>query len=78
MKELIVKWCPICDQDWIKIVKDTDNGKLYCLCSECKNDWDDASNINNKTCNREYTHKRYTIPEEQEIIIQGWDQYLLK
>ena len=68
MYDFKVQWCPICNQGWVEIVKDTVSGQLFCCCSECENEWDDVKNISNKTCNKEYRYGCITDPDYEEVI----------
>lgn len=43
--EFKVGWCPICNQGWQVIVKDTDTEKLFIMCEECLSLWDHPLNI---------------------------------
>ena len=78
MYEFKVKWCPICNQGWVEIVKDTVSGQLFCCCSECENEWDDVKNISNKSCNAEYKYGDITDPDYEEIKEKKWDIYIIK
>ena len=41
----IARWCPCCDQNWVVIVKDTTDGKLYCRCEETEILWETPEDI---------------------------------
>lgn len=73
-----VKWCPICNQGWVEIVKDVKTGQLFCCCSECESEWDDASNIERKSANSPEKYGKIYDPEEEEIVKKGWDKYILR
>lgn len=45
-----VKWCPVCEQGWVKIVKEINTDKLYLCCSECEAEWSDPDKIEENTC----------------------------
>ena len=44
-----VKWCPICNQGWVEIVKEIETNKLFCYCWECESEWDDPARIEKNT-----------------------------
>lgn len=48
MYENKVKWCPICNQGWVEIVKDISTETLFCCCSECESEWNTPFNIEKK------------------------------
>lgn len=35
-----VKWCVICDQGWVEILKEAKLNKLILCCSECESTWE--------------------------------------
>jgi len=78
MYEFKVKWCPICNQGWVEIVKDKYSGRLFCCCSECENEWDDIRNISKKTCNADYKYGKIEVPSYEEIKEIKWEKYILK
>ncbi len=69
MYDFKIKWCPICDQGWIEILKEVSTGKLVCRCSECESGWDSTWCVYNIDC---------CDPTEEEIEKNGWDKYVLK
>ena len=77
MYENKVKWCPICNQGWIGIVKDVNSGELFCCCSECENEWNDPGDITKELCNRNYTYGQICGPDESEIDSKGWSKYII-
>ena len=77
MYDYKVKWCPICNQGWVEIVKDSYSGELFCCCSECENEWDDVDTINRNSCNYPYKHGAIEDPDIAEIIEKKWDKYLI-
>lgn len=72
-----VKWCPICNQGWVEIVKDVRTGQLFCCCSECESEWDDASNIVPEETNSPEKYEQICDPNEEEISKKGWDRYII-
>ena len=44
-----VKWCPVCEQGWVKIVKEINTDTLYLCCSECEAEWSDPDKIEENT-----------------------------
>lgn len=77
MYENKVKWCPICNQGWVEIVKDISTETLFCCCSECESEWNTPFNIEKKTCNLENKFGFIEDPDYDEIEKLGWDKYIL-
>ena len=72
-----VKWCPVCNQGWIEIVKDKKSGELFLCCSECETEWSDPSNMTSSTG----THDKFGIiesPTLEEIQTKGWEKFIIK
>jgi len=72
--EFKVKWCRVCDQGWVEIVKDKENQNLLLQCSECESQWKGME---------EYTSGIYIEdevevikPEREEIIKKGWVKHI--
>lgn len=40
-----VKWCPVCNQGWVQIVKEKESGTLFVCCSECETEWSNPEEI---------------------------------
>lgn len=78
MYEYKVKWCPICDQGWVEILKDLSSGKLVCGCSECESGWDSPNNISSKDSTRCVYNLECCTPTEEEIEKKGWSKYVLR
>lgn len=78
MYENKVKWCPICNQGWVEIVKDTCTATLFCCCSECETEWNNPFDIEEKTCNLENKFGMIEDPDYSEIEEIGWDKYILR
>lgn len=73
-----VKWCPVCEQGWVKIVKEINTDKLYLCCSECEAEWSDPDKIEENTCLPFNFFEKYIIPTEEDIKKKGWDKYIIK
>ena len=78
MYENKVKWCPICNQGWVEIVKDIESEKLFCCCTECETEWKTPYNIDKKTCNSKNEFGLIEDPDFEEIEAIGWDKYILR
>ncbi len=78
MYEYKVKWCPICNQGWVEIVKDIETASLFCCCSECETEWNEPSNIDKKTCNSTNKFGLIENPDFSEVKGYGWDKYILQ
>ncbi|MBT2688371.1 hypothetical protein J7I93_09270 [Bacillus sp. ISL-47] len=73
-----VKWCPICDQGWVEIVKDSKTGLLYLLCSECENEWEHPKNIAVDTARTEINYENpVASPTVEDVKRIEWDNYIL-
>lgn len=70
-----IKWCPVCDREWIEIVKDTKTNELYCFCAECETQWEEPEAISGKAGKRE-PRGEITEPTIEEVEALGWHQYL--
>lgn len=73
MYENKIKWCPICNQGWIEIVKEV----LFCWCSECESEWDDPENISKESCNNDWIYGQICEADENEISSKGWTKYII-
>lgn len=71
-----VKWCPICDQGWVEIMKDIDNNKLFLICSECESEWGnpEAIFVSNE---KEQLCENISAPTDEEIKKMGWEKYTI-
>ncbi len=78
MYDFKVKWCPICDQGWIAILKEIPTGKLVCGCDECESGWDTPDNINRSNSTWCVYNKECCEPSVEEIENNGWSKYVLK
>ncbi|MBP3505909.1 MAG: hypothetical protein J6K43_05835 [Lachnospiraceae bacterium] len=77
MYEHKVKWCPICSQGWVEIVKDIRTGIVFCCCSECENEWNDPSDITQKSCNTTSQHGQICDVDDSEIQKMDWEKYII-
>jgi formate dehydrogenase maturation protein FdhE len=71
-----VKWCPVCDQGWVEIVKDSSKQQLYLYCNECETEWINPKEIrkDNGTQDSFQTCEKVT-PDE--IEKKGWNKFLM-
>lgn len=78
MKEFLnkVKWCPVCNQGWVQLVKNN-NDKIYLCCSECETEWEapEKIEINNGTQGKFGDSIDMSM---EEVVNIGWDKYLLE
>jgi len=71
-----IKWCHVCDQGWVSIVKTNENYH-YCLCEECETEWDTPKDCLNKV---EGTHFKYSSAVElsdEDIEKNKWKQFII-
>jgi len=78
MYEHKVKWCPVCNQGWIEIVKDATTATLYCSCFECESEWNTPFEISKKNVNSENSYGLIETPTYDEIKMREWDKFILK
>ena len=78
MYDFKVKWCPICDQGWIEILKEIPTGQLVCGCDECESGWDTPDSINRSNSTWCVYNKECCYPSAEEIEKNGWSKYVLK
>lgn len=72
-----VKWCPVCEQGWIEIVKDKITGKLFLCCSDCETEWRDPLEI--KKDNGTWgSFGMIEEPSDEEILKEGWQKYIIE
>ncbi|MBN6078294.1 hypothetical protein HYE59_12390 [Aggregatibacter actinomycetemcomitans] len=77
LKEYRTKWCPICDQGWVEIVRIISTNELVLCCSECESEWRDPANIMNDKV-EPYNEEPIEDPDWEDIVEKGWDRYVLK
>ncbi|MFD1736658.1 hypothetical protein ACFSCX_08770 [Bacillus salitolerans] len=74
--EFKVKWCFVCDQGWIEIVKGTRKENLFLQCSECFSQWEGIDELNKKIYKLD--EEEAIEPDSKEIIIKGWGRYIIQ
>ncbi|AKB32387.1 hypothetical protein MSSIH_1697 [Methanosarcina siciliae HI350] len=72
-----VAWCPICNQGWVEIAKDTSSKELFLFCEECESEWDDPLNIKKDTSTRD-KYGLVEVPSLAEIQDKKWYEYIIK
>jgi hypothetical protein len=70
-----VKWCPVCDQGWVGIVKQLNSIHLLLQCSECASQWDGFEALQVGIFMEEEVP--VTKPHTEEIKKCGWENYIL-
>ncbi len=77
MYDFKIKWCPICDQGWVQIVKEKTTGTLFLCCSECETEWSNPEQIfiENGTQDMYGYIEEPTMDEVKKI---GWDGFLME
>jgi hypothetical protein len=73
-----IKWCPICNQGWVEIVKEIETNILFCFCWECETEWDDPANIENDMCNYPEKYGQICTASVDEIRTCGYEKYIIK
>ncbi|MEK5332834.1 hypothetical protein [Lysinibacillus sp. FSL W8-0992] len=73
--EYKIKWCKVCDQGWIEIVKDEDNNKLLLQCSECMSQWDGINELSEGIFKEDEVN--VIVPDFEEIKKLGWDIFII-
>ncbi len=71
-----VKWCPVCNQGWVEIVRDSAKKQIYLYCNECETEWSNPKEIrdDNGTHDVFQTCEKVTITEVEE---KGWQIFLI-
>ena len=77
MYDYNVKWCPICNQGWVQIVKEIETEVLFLLCEECESEWNNPQEIEKENCTRD-TYGFITTPTYSEIMEKGWQKFIIK
>ena len=70
-----VSWCPVCNQGWVKIVKDQVSNQLFLCCTECETKWKNPEEIGAK----KGTHDNFgqiVEPTIEEIKSLNWHKYI--
>ncbi|WP_322923214.1 hypothetical protein [Paenibacillus campi] len=70
--------CRICNQGWVVIVKEIGSGDLFVYCNECEAEWENPEQYLANFSNKIFEHNMYKEPEEEDVMHQGWDQYIDK
>lgn len=78
MYEHKVKWCPVCNQGWVEIVKEIQTNTLFCYCWECECEWDNPAKIDRDTCNYPEKYGQICDASEEEIREKGLEKYIIK
>jgi hypothetical protein len=73
--EFKVKWCPVCNQGWVEIVKQLNTPHLLLQCSECESQWDGLEALK-EGCFK-LDEVTVTKPHFEEIKECGWEKYIL-
>jgi hypothetical protein len=75
--EYKIKWCPVCDQGWITIVKEKGSENLFLCCDECETEWTNPLDIDVSNGTNDFfgSIEKPSIEDVQKI---GWDKYILK
>ncbi|WP_433958709.1 hypothetical protein [Cytobacillus horneckiae] len=74
--EYKVKWCPICEQGWIEIMKDIERNRLLLICNECESEWENPRDINFSN-SKEQLSINIKKPTHKEIGENGWGKYII-
>jgi len=61
-----VKWCPVCNQGWVEIVKDDLTGEPLLCCDECEAVWNTPEKIEGNN----YFRAEIVVVEPREIDIE--------
>jgi len=74
--EYKVKWCPLCNQGWVQIVKEKNTGVLFVYCNECEAEWNSPENISIDNAKRD-SFGATDVPSMEEIKNKGWSEFLM-
>ncbi|CAM5223552.1 hypothetical protein UACE39S_02409 [Ureibacillus acetophenoni] len=74
--EFKVKWCKVCDQGWVEIVKDKNNENLLLQCSECMSQWNGITELSSDIFSEDEIE--VIKPEIEDIIKKGWAKYIVE
>lgn len=75
MYDFKVKWCPICNQGWVQIVKEKETGNLFLCCEECESEWNNPEQILGEKATRD-VYGYIEDPTMDEVKEKKWDSYL--
>jgi hypothetical protein len=70
-----VKWCVICNQGWVEILKEVKNNKLILCCSECESIWENPNDVNNAE-KASSTNELLVEPDDDEV--RQWEKYIVE
>lgn len=73
--EFKVKWCKVCEQGWVEIVKNKNKENLLLQCSECMSQWDGIEELSIGIFKEDEVE--VIKPEVKDIIKQGWVKYII-
>lgn len=73
-----VKWCPICNQGWVEIVKEVETNLLFCYCWECESEWDNPADIEKESSNSPEKYGMICDASIDEIRERGFEKYIIK
>lgn len=73
-----VRWCPVCSQGWVEIVKDKASGTLFVTCSECEAEWLSPEEIGRPNAGSRNKFGQIVAPTEAEIDAKGWRKFTLR
>ena len=74
----VLDWCKCCDQGWVRIIKDTDTGKLYCECDELFSLWESPEDYENNVYIKDNRLIKSALATEEKIISHGWNKPINK
>lgn len=73
-----VKWCPVCNQGWVEIVKNNETGEPLLCCDECYTIWNNPEQIERNNASGLALDILTVEPTEMNIEKWGWEKYILK
>ncbi|MCT8978799.1 hypothetical protein N4T77_19650 [Clostridium sp. CX1] len=71
-----IRWCPICTQGWIEIVKAIDTNELYVCCLECETEWESPKDALDLKVGTHDLYGMVTVPTFEEVCSKGWEKYI--
>lgn len=75
--DFVVAWCPYCNQGYAQIRKDTINGQLLVLCTECDTVWLNPADIEIDNPVKDHLFEGLALrPSEYEVDAIGWTKFL--
>ena len=73
-----VKWCPVCNQGWVEILKDNVTGEPLLSCDECYSVWKHPEQVERNSSQGLALDILTVDPTEEEIEKWGWKEYILQ